>query len=49
MINVLKNEGFTYVKEFEYQRSAVQAFKNIDTPGHIRALHSSVIEATVPW
>ena len=24
-------------------------FKNIDTPGKIRALHSAVVEATKPW
>lgn len=49
MIDMLKDLGYKNVREYEYQRSAFPSFKNIDTPGQIRALHSAVVEATKPW
>ena len=49
MINILVELGYKNVREYEYQRSAFPPFKNIDTPGQIRALHSAVVEATKPW
>ena len=41
-----KSLGFKNVKQHKYMDSRVLEFKNIDTPGHIRALHSAVVEAT---
>ena len=49
LMNVFSEQGFTNVREYEYQRSGFPSFKNIDTPGQIRALHSAVVEATKPW
>jgi len=49
MMNMLKNLGYTNVKLMNYQDSSVADFKNIDTPGQIRALHSAVVEASKPW
>ena len=49
MIDMLVSLGYKNVREYEYQRSAFPPFKNIDTPGQIRALHSAVVEATKPW
>ena len=49
MMNLLKQLGYTNVKLMNYQDSGIPDFKNIDTPGTIRALHSAVIEATKPW
>ena len=46
MIETLKPLGFKNVKQHKYMDSRVMEFKNIDTPGHIRALHSAVVEAT---
>lgn len=46
---MLKELGYINVRECEYQKSGVGEFKNIDTPGQIRALHSAVIEATKPY
>jgi predicted SAM-dependent methyltransferase len=46
MIDTLKSLGFKNVKQHKYMDSRVLEFKNIDTPGVIRALHSAVIEAT---
>jgi ubiquinone/menaquinone biosynthesis C-methylase UbiE len=48
MMETLKDIGFKRVKEYKYQESGVLEFKGIDTPGHIRALHSAVVEATKP-
>jgi len=41
--------GFTNVKECQYGKSNVSGFNGIDTPGEIRKMHSSVIEARKPW
>ena len=49
MIDSLKELGYHNVKEFSYQKSQVSDFRNIDTPGDIRAFHSAVIEAQKPW
>ena len=49
MMNMLKELGYTNVKLMNYQDSSVVDFKNIDTPGKIRALHSAVVEASKPW
>lgn len=49
MMNMLKELGYTNVKLMNYQNSSVADFKNIDTPGKIRALHSAVVEASKPW
>lgn len=49
MIDMLVSLGYKNVREYEYQRSAFPPFKNIDTHGQIRALHSAVVEATKPW
>lgn len=49
MIDSLKELGYNNVKEFSYQKSQVSDFRNIDTPGDIRAFHSAVIEAQKPW
>ena len=49
MIMTLKSLGFVSVKEKPYMQSSVMDFNNIDTPGHIRALHSAVVEAEKPW
>ena len=46
MIETLKSLGFKNVKQHKYMDSRVLEFRNIDTPGHIRALHSAVVEAT---
>ena len=45
----LKDLGYMNVRLYPYQESGVPDFKNIDTPGKIRALHSAVVEATKPW
>ena len=45
----LEDLGYTNVRLYPYQESGVPDFKNIDTPGKIRALHSAVVEATKPW
>ncbi len=49
MKNVLESLGYRNVREHDYQDSGIPDFKNIDTPGQIRALHSAVIEASKPW
>ena len=49
MMETLKDLGFTNVRLYSYQDSGVPDFKNIDTPGKIRALHSAVVEASKPW
>ena len=49
MIDMLKDLGYKLVRERNYMQSGVNEFKNIDTPGNIRALHSAVVEATKPW
>jgi len=41
--------GFDSVKEQKYMDSVIPDFKNIDTPGKIRALHSAVVEARKAW
>ena len=45
----LKELNFLNVKEYQYQQSSLSDFKNIDTPGEVRAFHSAVIEAIKPW
>ena len=49
MMETLKDLGYINVRLYPYQESGVPDFKNIDTPGKIRALHSAVVEATKPW
>jgi len=49
MKETLTDLGFKKVKSYEYMQSGVMEFKNIDTPGMIRKLHSAVVEATKPW
>ena len=49
MKNMLESLGYRNVREFDYQDSGIPDFKNIDTPGQIRALHSAVVEASKPW
>jgi len=41
--------GFDNVKECQYGKSSVTGFNGIDSPGKIRAMHSTVIEASKPW
>tara|TARA_R110000868_G_scaffold30953_3_gene113860 strand:+ start:8256 stop:8867 length:612 start_codon:yes stop_codon:yes gene_type:complete len=49
MKETLNAIGFTSVKEVKYGKSSIGAFNNIETPGKIRELHSTVIEAKKPW
>ena len=49
LMDKLKELGYKMVKEYEYMASGCSEFKNIDTPGMIRKLHSAVVEATKPW
>ena len=49
MKEMLVDLGFKKVQSFEYMKSGVMEFNNIDTPGMIRKLHSAVVEATKPW
>jgi predicted SAM-dependent methyltransferase len=49
MIDMLREQGYTNIREYEYQRSGFPAFKNIDNPSRIREFHSAVVEATKPW
>ena len=49
MINMLSELGYRNVREYEYQRSSFAPFKNIDRNNPLRALHSTVVEATKPW
>ena len=49
LIETMKELGYIMVKTHKYQQSRVADFKNIDTPGQIRALHSAVVEAQKPW
>ena len=48
MVETLKSLGYKMVQEYAYMGSGVAAFRSIDTPGQIRAMHSAVIEATAP-
>lgn len=48
LIDTMKEIGYINVREKKYQESGLPAFKNIDTPGDIRAFHSAVIEAQSP-
>ena len=41
--------GYENIKACEYMESSIMEFKNIDTPGLIRKLHSAVVEAKKPW
>ena len=45
MKTALEDIGFRSVKTCQYQQSSVPDFKNIETQGMIRMLHSAVIEA----
>lgn len=45
LMDQLNDIGFVKVKEFKYQKSGLMYFNNIDTPGQIRAVHSTVVEA----
>mgnify|MGYP001179874727 CR=1 FL=1 len=50
LIKTLEAIGFKHVKERKYGESpTVTEFRNIETPGLIRAIHSCVVEATSPW
>ena len=49
LMDKLKELGYKIVKEYDYMKSGCADFRNIDTPGQIRALHSAVVEATKPW
>lgn len=49
LMDKLKELGYKMVKEYKYMESGCSEFKNIDTPGQIRAMHSAVVEATKPW
>mgnify|MGYP003143326144 CR=1 FL=1 len=49
MKDMLESLGYRNVRELDYQDSGIPDFKNIDTPGQIRALHSAVVEASKPW
>lgn len=49
MIDTLSSLGFQNVKEHEYGKSSLADFNNIDTPGQIRAMHSTVVEAKKLW
>jgi predicted SAM-dependent methyltransferase len=48
MIQELEYVGFEHVKEYEYGKSQIAEFNNIDTPNRIRKLHSTVVEARKP-
>lgn len=49
LINTLKDLGFVMVNSHRYQESRVADFRNIDTDGKIRMLHSAVVEAQKSW
>jgi ubiquinone/menaquinone biosynthesis C-methylase UbiE len=49
LTETLKQVGFNGVKEMKYQASQLPGFSNIDTPGQIRKMHSTVLEATKSW
>tara|TARA_R110002153_G_scaffold9596_9_gene39417 strand:+ start:51 stop:665 length:615 start_codon:yes stop_codon:yes gene_type:complete len=49
LIDTMRDLGFIIVKAHKYMDSRVNDFKNIDTKGKIRALHSAVVEAQKPW
>jgi len=49
LIDTLVELGYQNVKEMPYSKSGLMDFNNIDTPGQIRMLHSTVVEATKPW
>lgn len=49
LMQTLKDLGFILVRSHKYQDSRVADFKNIDTDGKIRMLHSAVLEAQKPW
>lgn len=49
LIDTMRDLGFIMVKVHKYMDSRVNDFKNIDTKGKIRALHSAVVEAQKPW
>lgn len=49
MMESLKEIGFAKVREYDYQKSQLIEFRNIDTPGAIRAMHSAVVEARKAW
>ena len=48
MIQELTSIGFSDAKEFEYGKSQISEFDNIDTPCRIRKAHSAAIEAVKP-
>ena len=49
MIDALVELGYKNVREYEYQRSSLPAFKHIERNNLLRQLHSAVVEATKPW
>ena len=48
MIQELESIGFKFAEEWEYNKSQISEFNNIDTPGRIRMLHSAVVEVKKP-
>lgn len=49
MIETLESLGYKNVREVDYGKSSVREFVGIDTPGKIRELHSTVVEASKSW
>lgn len=49
MIETLESLGYSNVRTVEYNKSSVPGFVGVDTPGQIRELHSTVVEASKPW
>ena len=49
MIDTLKGLGYVNVTERKYNKSPIAAFNGIENPSQIRAMHSTVIEASKSW
>ena len=49
MIDTLKSLGYNNVTEREYGVSPIPEFNGVDNPSQIRAMHSTVVEASKPW
>jgi hypothetical protein len=48
LMQELSDLGYVNVVDCEYGKSSIVDFNNIETPGRLRELHSSQIEATKP-
>ena len=48
MIDTLKSLGYNNVTEREYGVSPIPEFNGVDNPSQIRAMHSTVVEASKP-